>query len=144
MPDPLLPARLVEEGAGARTAGPTGDGPAAALQASSLIQEGGEDSVGAAGRCQLPGTTTPQTAPNLGAWFAQESHGQEVRGWGAADPQQRESRVQSRETFGNLTHGSLMLSMAKNSKSGVAHIKSSYFFYPCDIILISQRSYNPA
>lgn len=30
----------------------------------------GEDGVGAAGRCQLPGTTTPQTAPNLGAWFA--------------------------------------------------------------------------
>lgn len=30
----------------------------------------GDEGVGAAGRCQLPGTTTPQAPPNLGAWFA--------------------------------------------------------------------------
>lgn len=29
----------------------------------------GEEGVGAAGRCQLPATTTPQAPPNLGAWF---------------------------------------------------------------------------
>lgn len=30
----------------------------------------GEEGVGAAGRCQLPGTATPQAPPSLGAWFA--------------------------------------------------------------------------
>lgn len=30
----------------------------------------GEEGVGAAERCQVPGTTAPQAPPNLGAWFA--------------------------------------------------------------------------
>lgn len=30
----------------------------------------GDEGVGAAGRCQLLGTTTPQAPPSLGAWFA--------------------------------------------------------------------------
>lgn len=41
---------------------------------------------------------------------------------------------ESRETLGDLSHGSLMLSVTKNSKSLLSHIKNGYFPPPSDII----------
>lgn len=43
-------------------------------------------------------------------------------------PGQREGRVQSRETPGELTHGSLKLSLAKNSNLGYFIFKVTIFY----------------
>lgn len=60
-------------------------------------------------------------------------------------PGQKQGRVQGRETPGELTHGSLKMSLAKNSNLGYFIFKVLFTLGCCTIYLVaSEKSYKTA